>query len=211
MVWRWGQPAAPLSALLARSGVLAIPTESSYGLAADPRHSTAVDAIYRLKGRGRGKPLPVLAADRGQLAALGVDLDDPGIAVAMSIWPAALTVVAPLATGAALPAAAGGATLAVRIPDHQPLRGLLRALGTALTATSANRAGAPPICDPDRLAELLGPAGVPTAIVDDGVLAGGPPSTLARRTAAGWQVLREGPVTRAALDQASAPVPAGGG
>ncbi|HVR99302.1 MAG TPA: Sua5/YciO/YrdC/YwlC family protein, partial [Thermoanaerobaculia bacterium] len=61
-LWRWGDPVGPLSELLARGGVLAIPTESSYGLGADPWNPAGVETIYRLKGRERGKPLPVVVA-----------------------------------------------------------------------------------------------------------------------------------------------------
>ena len=74
-VWHWGDPVAPLRALLARGGVLAFPTESSYGLGADPRNPAGVETIYRIKGREAGKPLPVVVAGREQLADLGIDPD----------------------------------------------------------------------------------------------------------------------------------------
>src|SRR4030095_1998211 len=72
--WHWGDPIAPLRDLLRRGGVLAIPTESSYGLAADPRNPAGVEAIYRIKGRETGKALPVVVAGREQLAPLGIRL-----------------------------------------------------------------------------------------------------------------------------------------
>ena len=61
-LWRFDDPVAPLAALLARGGVLAIPTESSYGLAVPPGNAAGVEAIYRIKQRERGKPLPEVIA-----------------------------------------------------------------------------------------------------------------------------------------------------
>jgi L-threonylcarbamoyladenylate synthase len=185
--WHWGEPVAPLRALLDRGGILAIPTESSYGLAVDPRSAVGVEAVYRLKERERGKPLPVVAADAAQAAALGVDVAAEPFRRALALWPAALTVLVPLLQPLA---AAGGGTLAVRVPDHSRLRTLLRELGTAVTATSANRSGEPPELDAVGVAALL--AGADGCVVDAGTLPGGPPSTLAAWEDGGWRVLRAG-------------------
>jgi len=191
-LWYPGDP--PLRDLLARGGVLAIPTESSYGLAADPRNPTGVEAIYRIKGREAGKALPVVVADAGQLADLGVDPDLNIVKSLLALWPAPLTAALPVARP--LPASAGEMTLAVRIPDHPGLLRLLREIGHGLTATSANRSGGEPILDPDEAAELL--AGEDAMVVDGGVLPGGAPSTLVAIEGEGVTVLRTGrfPVER---------------
>ncbi len=188
--WSPGEPLEPLRRLLDRGGVFAIPTESSYGLAADPRSSRGVEAIYRVKERERGKALLVVAADLGQLAALGADSEAPGVAEIAAFWPAPLTAILPLRTGFSPPAAAGGSTLAARIPAHAELRDLLARLGFALTATSANLAGAEPIVEPAGLDLLL--AGEDALIWDAGTLPGGPPSTLVEPSPEGWKILREG-------------------
>ncbi|HBL29771.1 MAG TPA: hypothetical protein DD490_23290, partial [Acidobacteria bacterium] len=138
-VWHPGDPVEPLRVVLARGGVLAIPTESSYGLAADPRNPEGVEAVYRIKGREGEKALPVVVADRGQLAGLGIDPGLPLLEPVVACWPAPLTVVLPLRQP--LPASAGAPALAVRIPAHEGLRALLADLGHGLTATSANRSG----------------------------------------------------------------------
>jgi len=184
----------PLRALIARGGVLAIPTESSYGLGADPRNRIGVEAIYRIKEREAGKPLPVVVADLEQLRDLGIDPGLPILEALSACWPAALTALLPIARP--LPAAAGEPNLGVRIPAHDGLRRLLAELGTGLTATSANRSGEAPILDPAAAAELL--AGSDAAVVDGGILPGGPASTVVAIEAAGPVVLRTGsfPVER---------------
>jgi L-threonylcarbamoyladenylate synthase len=187
-VWRWGDPVEPLLACLGRGGLLAIPTESSYGLGADPGNSRGVAAVYRLKGRAADKPLPVVIADLHQLPGLGIAPDLPILRRISPGWPGPLSVLLPLSRP--LPASAGGLTLAVRIPGHARLRGLLAALDLPLTATSANRSGGEPLVDPAGLADLL--AGEDAMVIDDGVLPGGPPSTLVEATEAGLEVVREG-------------------
>jgi L-threonylcarbamoyladenylate synthase len=190
--WRRGDPVEPLAELLARGGVLAIPTESSYGLGADPWNPAGVEAIYRIKARERGKPLPVVVAGVEQLAPLGINLGikrDLNIVKRLfALWPGPLTVILPV--DRPLPASAGESCLAVRVPGHEGLRELLAALGPGLTATSANRSGGEPVLDPAELPELL--AGEDAMIVDGGVLPGGPPSTLVAIREDGLVVLRAG-------------------
>jgi L-threonylcarbamoyladenylate synthase len=199
-VWHWGDPVEPLRDLLARGGVLAIPTESSYGLGADPRNLSGVEAIYRIKEREAGKALPVVVAGREQLAALGIDpnlniIVEHIVEQLFEHWPAPLTAVLPIARP--LPASAGEATLAVRVPDHAGLRSLLAELGHGLTATSANRSGEAPILDPGEAALLL--AGTDAVVVDGGILPGGPPSTLVAIEGDGLVVLRSGRFPRERL------------
>jgi L-threonylcarbamoyladenylate synthase len=192
--WRWGDPVEPLRELLRRGGVLAIPTESSYGLGADPRNRKGVEAIYRIKGREPRKALPVVVADLEQLADLGIDADLSILKPLSACWPGPLTAVLPISGG--IPAAAGEPTLAVRIPGHEGLRSLLAALGHGLTATSANPSGGEPVLDPGGAADLL--EGEDAMVVDGGVLPGGPPSTLVAIEEGGPVVLRTGkfPVER---------------
>ncbi len=188
-VWPWDGDLNKVRGALSEGRILAIPTESSYGLAVDPRSVEGVEAIYRLKERERGKPLPVVAASLEQAIDLGVE-PNGAIRLAEAHWPAPLTVVAPLRAGVSVPAAAGGDTLAVRVPDHDRLRGLLHALGHPLTATSANRSGEPPACDLEDLEPVLHAA---AALVIGGERApGGLASTVVSWTSAGLRVLRRG-------------------
>jgi len=178
---------------IAAGGIVAFATESSYGLGVDPRSATGVEAIYRLKGRERGKALPVVAADRGQIVALGVAADDAALAWAEGRWPAPLTVVLPLARP--LAASAGAATIAARIPARPALRELLAALGTALTATSANPSGEPAMSDPAAVADWLAASGEKFLLIDEGRAPGGAPSTLVEIVDGRPNVLRQGAVS----------------
>lgn len=190
--WRWGEDLRPLLAVLEGGGVVAIPTESSYGLAVDPRNRRGVEAIYEIKGREPAKALPVVVADASQALDLGVPAT--ALAAAARLWPAPLSVLMPLA--APLAASAGGVTLAVRVPAHRRLRQLLADLGFGLTASSANRSGETPIVEPQALSPLL--AGRLAIVVDDGALGGGPPSTLIEWHGDEVRILRQGayPATR---------------
>ena len=179
---------AVLGALLDRGGVLAIPTESSYGLGVDPCRRQGVESVYQIKGRPRRVALPVVVAGIEQLTEVGVDLDEPALDLLRALWPAPLTAVFPCRPG--LPAAAGGDTVAVRIPAVPELVHLLDRLERPLTATSANRRGARAVRDPDELEALLD--GSDAVIVDGGVLPGGSPSTIVELAADGWRILRDG-------------------
>jgi L-threonylcarbamoyladenylate synthase len=167
--------------------VLAIPTESSYGLAVDPRNVSAVRRVFAMKGRDGAKPLLVVAANRGQLEDLGVSASPETLDRFFTLWPAPLTVALPLRTP--LPASAGTATLAVRVPAHPELRDLLDATGP-LTATSLNRSGAAPCEDPDEAERAFGFE--VDVLVDGGRTSGGPPSTLLDATVEPPRVLRAG-------------------
>jgi len=208
-IWTWGQDVSVLREALKRGGILAIPTESSYGLATDPLSSRGVEAVFEIKGRAPDKPLPVVVANLDQAYALGVRRVSAGLAEAAARWPAALSLLVELE--APIPASAGSRTLALRIPAHQRLRELLAALGTPLTATSANASGQPSMTSPAETEALL--AGTDAWLVDDGVLPGGPPSTLVRWRGGGFSILRPGRyphqllVNGARPEQRSTPIP----
>lgn len=196
--WSWGEPIEVLRQAVAAGRLLAIPTESSYGLAVDPRNEEGVHRIYRLKSRTAGKPLPVVIADASQLEALGARLEDARLERLARRWPAPLALRVRLLED--LPAAAGSGWLAVRVPGHDRLRSLLSCLGGALTATSANRSGHPALTDPEAVCDLLeqSPGSI---LIDDGPLAGGQPSTLVGIGEDGIEILRPGRIGLEEIDR----------
>ncbi len=166
-------------------GIVALPTETFYGLAVRPDDEIAVGRVFALKGRPAEKALLVVAASVEQLAPW-VRLAPLWRARLAAVWPAPLTVVVPRAGGAGT----AGDTLAVRVPAHRLLRALLAQVGP-LTATSANRSGGAPCTDPGDVAAALG-AGL-AVLLDGGATAGGAPSTLLDLTAVPPRLLRAGP------------------
>jgi L-threonylcarbamoyladenylate synthase len=168
-------------------GVLLLPTETFYGLAAAPTNAAGVARVFAMKGRPPASPLPVLAADWQQLLSLARVPEEHRVRLSRT-WPGALTAVLPARE--AMPAAPGG-TVAVRIPDHSMVRSLLYKVGP-LTGTSANRHGSPPCVDPDAALEsLLEP---PDLVLDGGPCAGGAATTLVDLTASEPVILRQGVV-----------------
>ena len=168
-----GGGAGDLREAIAGGAVAAIPTETFYGLAADPRSAGGCARIVAMKGRPGEKALPVVAAGPGDLEALGVDAPAAVIERFAALWPAPLTVVFSLR--APLACTAGERSLAVRIPAHEPLRRLLARTGP-LTATSANLSGEPALASPDAVAAVFGSA--IDVLVDGGDAPGGLPSTI---------------------------------
>lgn len=173
--------------LLSRGGVAAVPTETFYALAADPKNATAVARISRIKGRDYRKPFLVLVSDLRQLYRLGVDADSKTLDFWFGIWPAPITVVFRLER--VIAASRGSPTIAVRRPAAPKLCNLLATVG-ALTGTSANRSGRPALDDPDDVAEQLG--GEIDLLIDGGRTPGGQPSTLVDATQDPPVVLRAG-------------------
>jgi tRNA threonylcarbamoyl adenosine modification protein (Sua5/YciO/YrdC/YwlC family) len=176
-----------VGAVVAAGGVVLLPTETFYGLAASPFDHDAVDRVLAAKGRPAELALPVLCSDWQQLEAL-VEVPQVHRPRLSRIWPGALSVV--LACRGPLAAAPAG-TLAVRIPGHAMLRAVLYRVGP-LTGTSANRHGRPPCVDPDEALASLVEA--PDLVLDGGRTPGGSPSTLVDLTGEEPRVLREGAV-----------------
>jgi L-threonylcarbamoyladenylate synthase len=164
-----------------------VPTETFYGLAADPLSAAGVAKILTLKRRDEGKPLLVLFGERAQLAPLGVTASASSLDRFFAVWPAPLTVALPIS--APIPASLGRPSLAVRLPAHATLAALLERIGP-VTGTSANRSGEAPCFRADAVEAILGDE--IDVIVDGGTTPGGVASTLLDATVDPPRVLREG-------------------
>jgi L-threonylcarbamoyladenylate synthase len=129
-------------AILRDGGLVGMPTETVYGLAADSTNAEAVARIYEAKGRPRFNPLISHVVDLGQALDHGV-LDKAALKLAQAFWPGPLTLVVPLRAGSAIShlARAGLDTVALRVPGHPAARAIIAAAGRPLAAPSANRSG----------------------------------------------------------------------
>ena len=179
---------------LAGGGVVAIATDTLYGLAADARNADAVERVYQIKGRPADLPLPVLVSGWEQVGQVA-DLADPAISVpagklAACYWPGSLTMVLPALPGLPPRLTAGRDTIAVRMPNHPVPLALAAGLGRPITGTSANPSGQPDLTDPDELRQCLG------GLVDGMILADPPPqgagSTIVAVAETGLTLLRPG-------------------
>ena len=177
--------------LILSGGVVAIPTETVYGLAADPFNADAVRRVFAVKGRGAEKALPLIAADVDQVAQAAV-LSPRARRLAERFWPGPLTLI--LEPAARLPdVLTGGATgIAIRVTGHAVARALCAACERPLTATSANRSGQPPSARPDEVAAALGEE--LDALLDDGVTPGGAVSTIVDLTGDQPGLIRPGAI-----------------
>jgi L-threonylcarbamoyladenylate synthase len=185
-----GEPLRRAADVLARGGVVVFPTDTFYGLAANPRDQAAVERVYQVKGRDFRQPLPLVAADAGQVSRDAGILSPLALRLAGLFWPGPLTLL--IEALPSLPAAvhAGTGKIAVRVPDHAVSRGLCRVAGHPLTSTSANRSGAPPSAAPGKAVE--GIAHMVDLLLDAGPTPGGLPSTIVDVTSGQPELVRSG-------------------
>ena len=191
----YGTAAIAEAAVLIRDrGIVAVPTETVYGLAADATNAEAVARIYAAKGRPSFNPLIVHVADLAAAERIAV-FDADALALAAAFWPGPLTLVLPVRgdSGIASLVTAGLDTIAIRVPRHRAMQGLIAASSRPLAAPSANASGGISPTSAAHVATSLG-GNVPL-IIDDGATEAGLESTIV----AGRTVLRPGPVTAEAI------------
>lgn len=178
---------------LVRAGeVVVFPTETYYGLGGDAFSPGAVEKIYALKERDRGKPLSIVVAGRAEAENTASEIPLAFRRLAEAFWPGPLTLVVkakPVFPPALLGA---GGTVAVRVPGSAWLRDFLAELGVPLTATSANVSGEGEIADPAEVVRRFD--GRVAAVLDGGRTPGGRPSTIVDVTASPPRILRDGAV-----------------
>ncbi len=177
-----------------------IPTETVYGLAANALNADAVDGIFRAKNRPNDNPLTVHICDESDLDKYARDVPDSARVLAAKFWSGALTMV--LRRAACIPAkvSAGSDTIALRMPDNDISRAIIRASGVPIVATSANRSGSP---SPTTLAHVLDDMdGRVSAVVDGGELQLGIESTVINMLCTPPKILRLGSVGVKEIEEA---------
>jgi L-threonylcarbamoyladenylate synthase len=180
---------------LRQGDVVAIPTDTFYGLAVDPVNLKAVECIYQIKTRQKHKPLSLLIASVSQAYELARDTDARLDKLAERFWPGPLTVIVRAGSKLPLRSTGNSGNVALRVPDATIPRAVVERFGSPVTATSANLQGAAECthaaCVRDQIGDRIplivdgGPTGraLPTTIVD---LSLGPGR---------WEVLREGAIS----------------
>ena len=179
--------------LLRQGGLVAIPTETVYGLAADACNAEAVRAVYAAKGRPSDNPMIVHIADREMLPELVASAPPAAALLADAFWPGPLTMVLPRSQRVPLTTTGGLESVAVRMPSHPVARAVIRAAGVPLAAPSANRSGSPsPTTYRHCIDDLWG---LVDAVVESDDCAVGVESTVVSLLGEVPQILRPGAVT----------------
>jgi L-threonylcarbamoyladenylate synthase len=175
---------------LRRGRLVLLPTETVYGLAADPGQPAAMDRLYAAKRRPADKAVTLMVAEWPAIRAFDVAWSPAAETLARTFWPGPLTLVLP----------SGSGRLGFRVPDHPVALALLRQFGKPLAVTSANLSGQPPAAT---AAEALAALGDEVAVaLDAGRAPGGVPSTVVRLEGATAEILRPGAIPAAQIQGA---------
>jgi tRNA threonylcarbamoyl adenosine modification protein (Sua5/YciO/YrdC/YwlC family) len=187
---------AAAKAALGESGLVVIPTDTVYGVAADAFDPTAVRRLLRAKGRGRTMPVPVLIGDVSMLRALASDVCDEAQALAEAFWPGGLTLICTQQSSLRWDLGDSRGTVALRVPDHEDARSLLQNVGP-LAVSSANTTGDPPAVTIAEARSMLGPA--IDVYLDAGPTPGPQPSSIVDVVSEPPRLVRAGVISAADL------------
>ncbi len=193
-------------AAIQRGEVIVVPTDTVYGVACSPFNEAAIDHLYEIKQRPREKAIQVLLADLNDVLLVATSIPPLARKFAERFWPGALTMTFPKRDGLP-PNLSMFDTVGVRVPDHVQCRALIRAVGGAIAATSANLSGGANPTTVQSAVEALGDS--VDLYLDGGQTAGDRASTVIQLHEDGFTVLRDGPVTRAMLEEVFAAWKAG--
>lgn len=190
----WGPAIDEAVNVLARGGLVVLPTDTVYGVGADAFDPAAVAALLAAKGRGRQMPPPVLVPQLATIDGLCADVPEPATALMTAFWPGGLTVICRAQPSLAWDLGETRGTVAVRVPDQPAALALLRRTGP-LAVSSANLTGRPAATTAQEAAEQLGAA--VAVVLDAGPAPGGLASTIVDATD-GLRLVRPGAI---ALDR----------
>ena len=185
--------------VLKRGGIVACPTDTVYGVGAAINIERAVERVYQIKGRPHIQALPILLADKSEIAEVAKDVPPIAWRLADRFMPGALTMVLPKADSVSAIVTGGLKTIAVRIADHPIPIAVVRGLGVPIVGTSANRSGSPSALTAEEVRAQLGDR--VDMIIDGGRCPGGRESTIVDLTGEMPLILREGPISREELKE----------
>lgn len=191
---------APAADIIKNGGLVAVPTETVYGLAANGLDAAAVEKIYDVKNRPETKPISLLVSGMTDVEKFCRDIPEAAYILAEAFWPGPLTMV--LFKNSSVPdvVTAGGATVGVRCPDHPKTLALIRLAGVPLAAPSANLSGQP---SPKNVSDVLKVFdGKIDAAIDGGTCTVGIESTILDLTVTPPRILRQGGLGKDKLEAA---------
>ncbi len=190
-------PLAPDTSLIDRGvkilrdgGVIAYPTETLYGLAADAGNERAIERIFAIKGRNFDKPIPLIIGNEKALDPLVSEIPERALQLMKTFWPGPMTLIFHASESVSTRLTAGTGKIGIRLSSHEIARSLAAGLHGAITATSANISGEGGISSAKEVLNILGDR--IDALIDGGDTPGGPGSTVMDVTADPPVVLREG-------------------
>ena len=186
-----------IKGVLCRGGVIAFPTDTFYGLGANPFNELAVAHIFKIKNRAPQKPILVLIASMKQLDLLASEVTPEAARLMQSLWPGPLTLLFKALPHLPKKLIAGTGKIGVRLPAHEFLHHLIEGIGHPITATSANISGRPSARTADELVNCQAEIDL---IVDGGMTSGGKESTVLDTTVSPPILLREGAISKAQIE-----------
>jgi L-threonylcarbamoyladenylate synthase len=177
---------------IVRGGVVAVPTDTFYGLSADPFNLAAIGRVYEIKGRPESKALPILVSSVEQAVSLVRDVPDSFLTLANKFWPGALTIVLEATHRIPLKVTGNTGRVALRWANSKVACEIINAVGGPITGTSANLTGMPACTNAADLIIQLGDR-LPL-ILDSGDTRAVVPSTIVRLEGDEWMIIREGAI-----------------
>jgi L-threonylcarbamoyladenylate synthase len=202
LVWGWREEAAGefwevARRVLTQNGIMAVPTETFYALAAHPFQAEALSRLFALKDRSLEKPVLVLVDGGEMLHQVAREVPAPARRLMEKFWPGPLTLIFPSQPRLPRLLTGGTGTIGVRQPRQALTCRLIAALGHPITGTSANRAGGPPLVRAAEVAREFGDA--VDLILEAGACPGGLPSTIVDVTVSPPRLVRGGAISPAEL------------
>ena len=188
------------ASFIKRSRVISIPTDTFYGLSADPFNLYAIERVFQLKSRPETRALPILVNSVEQAVTLARDVSDTFLTLANKFWPGALTLVVEATHRLPLKVTGNTGWVALRWPNSHIASELIEAVGGPITGTSANLSGHPSCTNAAQIVQQLGER-LPL-ILDAGDTGGTLASTIVRIDGDDWTIAREGALPDAEIHKA---------
>jgi L-threonylcarbamoyladenylate synthase len=197
-------PEAPVidyaASFIKRGQIVSVPTDTVYGLSADPFNLSAIERVFQVKGRPETRALPILVSSIEQAVTLVRDVPDAFLILAHKFWPGPLTLVVEATGRVPLKVTGNTGSVAVRWPNSRVASALIEAAGGPITGTSANISGQPSCTNASDLVRQLGDR-LPL-ILDAGDTGGTLASTIVKIDGDDWTIIREGDVELADIERA---------